>query len=64
MVFDYGDPGDKFFIILKGSVSIQIPTKAPVPEAEQEIRLTMLQELETKYHWAMQKYHNELDIFK
>ena len=27
MVFDYGDIGDKFFIILKGKVSILIPLK-------------------------------------
>ena len=38
MVFDYGDKGDKFFIILKGKVSIQIPMKVPICAHELEKR--------------------------
>lgn len=38
MIFDYGDIGDKFFIILKGQVSILIPVQKPVPVDEQERR--------------------------
>jgi signal-transduction protein with cAMP-binding, CBS, and nucleotidyltransferase domain len=26
-VFDWGNPGDKFYIILKGTVSVQVPTE-------------------------------------
>lgn len=38
MIFDFGDFGDKFFIILKGEVSILIPVQRPVPVDEQERR--------------------------
>ena len=38
MIFDFGDLGDKFYIILKGEVSILIPVQKAVPAAEQERR--------------------------
>jgi hypothetical protein len=39
MIFDYGQLGDKFYIILKGKVGVDIPIKQNVSESEKEIRL-------------------------
>ena len=38
MIFDYGDEGDKFYIVVAGSVSIRIPILVPVPAEEQASR--------------------------
>lgn len=38
MIFDYGDEGDKFYIVVQGSVSIRVPILVPVPPEEQESR--------------------------
>ena len=45
MIFDYGDVGDKFYIILKGRVSILIPTKVQVDSKELDKRWRALDEL-------------------
>ena len=37
-VFDYGDQGDKFYIILKGQVGVDIPIKVTVSPEEKEKR--------------------------
>ena len=31
-IINYGDPGEKFYMILKGFVSVYIPDRAKVPE--------------------------------
>lgn len=38
MVFDYGTEGDKFYIILSGSVNIWVPFFAVVDREEKEKR--------------------------
>ena len=38
MVFDHGDVGYKFYIILKGTVTVKLPIEVDIPELEQERR--------------------------
>ena len=45
MIFDYGDEGDKFYIVVEGSVSIRIPILVPVPAEEQASRRKEHQQL-------------------
>jgi hypothetical protein len=45
MIFDYGDEGDKFYIVVAGSVSIRIPILVPVPAEEQASRKKEHQQL-------------------
>ena len=45
MIFDYGDEGDKFYIVVEGSVSIRIPILVPVSAEEQASRRKEHQQL-------------------
>jgi len=48
MVFDHGDAGDKFYIILKGQVGVYIPIRVKVEHEELERRTTLFESEKTK----------------
>jgi hypothetical protein len=62
MVFDQGDYGDKFYVILKGSVGVDISIKQKVEPEELELRK---QKFETEksslisYIQKLQEYEQE-----
>lgn len=41
MVFDHGEPGSKFYIILKGAVGVDIPIRIKVEQDELDRRRTL-----------------------
>lgn len=47
MVFDQGDYGDKFYIILKGEVEVHVCVKKPVLPEELEARMMQFAENRT-----------------
>jgi len=51
-VFDYGDVGDKFYIILKGSVRVEIPLMVDVPKDVLEERKEKFKRLEDAIQYA------------
>jgi len=51
-VFDYGEVGDKFYIILKGQVRVEIPIMMTVPPEIQQERVDNYKALLEKIKWA------------
>ena len=51
-VFDHGDVGHKFYIILKGSVSVQLPIDIHVSPEERQKRLELYENHQRGIDWA------------
>lgn len=67
LIFDYGDVGDKFYIILQGQVGIEIPEQIEVLPIDQERNIAIHQELMQAIQWAsrgIRKLKNRLEKIK